>query len=168
MATQHVQLVVGVDGSPAARAALDWSIRQARLLAAEVIAVHAWQPADRWRAPYAPLDALPTPEDDRKAADRLLDDVVAPARVAAPGTPLTGLLVEGPAVPVLIAYAAQAHLLVLGRRVRRDPVLPALGSTALACMRGAACPVVTVPERAPESHRSRSTAEPDLFTHVTR
>ncbi|MFZ3573022.1 universal stress protein [Streptomyces sp. BH097] len=139
-------LVVGVDGSPGALAALRWSVGQARLLRTDVVAVHAWQPSGALRAPYAPVVGSPTAADDRSIADRLLRDAVSHALDTESGMRLRLLLAEGPPVPVLIARAEQALLLVLGRRLRDDPAWPALGTVARECMRRAPCPVVMVPE----------------------
>ncbi|WP_338702877.1 universal stress protein [Streptomyces sp. Q6] len=142
-------LIVGVDGSPGALAALRWSIRQARLFRTDVVAVHAWQPSEALRAPYAPVADSPTAADDREQADRLLGTTVSRVVAAEPGARLRAFLTEGPAVPVLIDRVDEALLLVLGHRLRDDPALPARGAVARECVRRAPCPVVTVPEPAP-------------------
>jgi nucleotide-binding universal stress UspA family protein len=55
------------------------------------------------------------------------------------------ILVEGHPVPVLLQYAADAHLLVLGRRLRPAHLEGvALGGVARACIANARCPAVVV------------------------
>ncbi|MEU6394716.1 universal stress protein [Streptomyces sp. NPDC046939] len=153
-------LVVGVDGSPAALAALHWSVRQARMLRADILAVHAWEPGAPLRAPYAPVLARPAASDERVRARRLLDDTVRRVVAAEPGARLRALLIEGPPVRVLIDHTEEALLLVLGRHRRDDPALPALGAVARACMRRASCPVVAVPAAA----RPAAATTPELTT----
>lgn len=144
--TEYGALVVGVDGSPGSLAALRWAVAQARLLGAEVVAVHVWERTAPLRAPYAPATGCATAVDDRCRADRLLDEAVSRLLEAEPDAHIHPLLAEGATVPELLQHAHRALLLVLGHRLRDDPALPALGSVARECMRRASCPVVTVPE----------------------
>lgn len=62
MTRGHGSLVVGIDGSPGSLAALRWTVRQARLLRVNVVAVHAWQPRALLRAHYALVVNRPTPQ----------------------------------------------------------------------------------------------------------
>ena len=48
------RIVVGVDRTGASVAAMTWAAREAALRGTVLHAVHAWQPPDRERAPYAP------------------------------------------------------------------------------------------------------------------
>ena len=70
------RIVVGVDGSRGARAALEWAIVEARLRGASLEAVHAWRsPAVVIAGPFG---APPVADDDtteraRKAAEHLLE-----------------------------------------------------------------------------------------------
>ncbi|MBO1334410.1 universal stress protein [Streptomyces sp. VRA16 Mangrove soil] len=165
MSSGRGTLIVGVDGSRGALAALRWAVAQARPMYADVVAVHVWQPSARYRAPYAPVDGLASPSDDRRRAHRILDDTVARVLAWEPGARLRPLLTEGPTVPVLVAHSDRAQLLVLGRRSSEDPALPALGAVARACIRRARCPVVTVPEA--EADAPRPTAPALLVPHRT-
>ncbi|MGH4032082.1 universal stress protein [Actinomycetota bacterium Odt1-20B] len=142
----HGSVIVGVDGSAAALAALRWSATRASRLGVRVVAVHAWLPRSALRAPYASVAALPTPEQDRSRAAWTLEDSVSRLLETDPLTQITAVLDEGPAVPVLLRHARHASLLALGRGRRGDDTLPALGAVARECVRGAVCPVVTVPE----------------------
>ncbi|MCI3928869.1 universal stress protein [Streptomyces sp. AN091965] len=144
-------LVVGVDGSAAALAALRWSAAKARLLHTRVLVIHAWLPSSSLRAPYAPARERLTPEQERARAEATLEGNVAELLRADPDVDVTMLLHEGPAAPVLLNHAREALLLALGRKPRTDVTQPALGAVARACMRLAACPVVTVPEPPPDA-----------------
>ncbi|HTT51117.1 MAG TPA: universal stress protein [Streptosporangiaceae bacterium] len=163
------RILVGVAGSAASVAAVTWAAREAALRGAVLHAVHAWEPAVRGRAPYAPgLRGLDR-SDERKTAGTLLRAVVqeglgaAPGRLAGAGSldgagrpggwlPDTGEplleVVEGAPVQVLLHCAAGADLLVLGGTQAEDyhygrPATD-LGPVARACLRAAPCPVVTV------------------------
>jgi nucleotide-binding universal stress UspA family protein len=146
------RIVVGVAGSAASAAAVTWAAREAELRGAVLHAVHAWEPAERGRAPYAP-GPHGGQHDDEQAATALLRTVVQQgldtAASVPPGTvrPLLEVA-EGLAVQVLLHSAAGAELLVLGgTQLAGDaPGRPGaeLGPVARACLRAAPCPVVTV------------------------
>ncbi|MGW6268408.1 MULTISPECIES: universal stress protein [unclassified Streptomyces] len=139
-------LIVGVDGSAAALAALRWAGLGARLLGAEVVAVHVWQPSAAMRAPYAPVGDLRTQEQDRSHALDILDATVAQVRERDPEVAVRTLLAQGAPARVLLDHCRHALLLALGRGAREDVTQPVLGAVARTCIRHATCPVVTVPE----------------------
>lgn len=155
-ATASRRIVVGVAGSAASAAAVTWAAREARLRGAVLHTVHAWEPAARGRAPYAP-GPYGGHHDDEQAATDLLHTVVQQALdTGQPGAdrPLPSAagpmleVAEGLPVQVLLHSAAGAELLVLGGS---QPAADAaggpgaeLGPVARACLRAAPCPVVTV------------------------
>jgi nucleotide-binding universal stress UspA family protein len=152
------RIMVGIDGSAAAAAALCWSFREAPLRGAVLHVVHAWEPAARGRAPYAPGPCAPGPETDRHAAEALLAEAVRHAHhaagLAAGDWPALRLeAVEGLPAKVLLDRAYGAELLVLGGLT----MAPGAGGqqpghvnpVALACLRAAPCPVVVVTSPAP-------------------
>ncbi|MER5301231.1 universal stress protein [Streptomyces lasiicapitis] len=139
-------LVVGVDGSAAALAALRWSATKARLLRAPLVVVHAWQPTAVLRAPYAPAAGRRTPEQEHACATATLEEAVAELLEADPGVDFVPLLDCGPAERILLRHSSEALLLALGRKPLRDVSGPVLGAVTRACLRYAVCPVVTVPE----------------------
>ncbi|MGH3195878.1 MAG: universal stress protein [Streptosporangiaceae bacterium] len=138
------RIVVGVDGSAASVAGLRWAAREAGLRRAELLAVCAWEGAERCRAPYAPLGGLPSPEEDRVAAASLLAASVHAALGQALPAALRTELAEGRAERVLLDRAAGAELLVLGSTSRPGPLQNVAGPVHRACLRGAPCPVVIV------------------------
>ena len=136
-------IVVGVDGSQAARDALRWALEEARVRGTVVEAVHVW------RYPvlsYAGIMALGLPAREeleagaRALLDHEVDDVV--AGVDDP-PPVERVLLMGTPGPRLAEHASGATLLVVGRRGHgAGAVLP--GSVARHCSAYARCPVVVV------------------------
>ena len=138
------RIVVGVAGSSASAAAVTWAAREAELRGAVLHAVHAWEPAGRGRAPYAP-GPYRGDRDDERAAAVLLRTVVQEELGTA--EPLLEVA-EGLPVQVLLHSAAGAELLVLGGSQPAGDAAgrpsAELGPVARACLRSAPCPVVTV------------------------
>jgi nucleotide-binding universal stress UspA family protein len=148
------RIMVGIDGSAISAAALCWALREATLRRAVLQVVHAWQPAARGRAPYAPGPWAAGREADRHAAEALLAAAIRhthqAAGLAAHDRPALWLeAVEGLPAKVLLDRACGAELLVLGGLTAppgggsHQPVSP----VALACLRTAPCPVVVVTSR---------------------
>jgi len=150
------RIVVGVAASAASVAAVTWAAREAVLRGAVLHAVHAWEPAARGRAPYAPGLRGVDHDGERRAAEALLRAVaqegLSGAGQAATRPGIAGPLLEvaeGLTVQVLLHRAAGAELLVLGGAPAAEDAaghLPSghLGPVARACLRAAPCPVVTV------------------------
>jgi nucleotide-binding universal stress UspA family protein len=108
-------IVVGVDGSEPGRVAVALAVRQARLHGRPLRLVHAFI----W--PTLGVHVGPSPEGPPEGglaaeADRLLAEALAHARTADPDLDITGEVVAGAPVPVLLAEARHASLVVLGSR----------------------------------------------------
>ncbi|MFD0318514.1 universal stress protein [Streptomyces flavalbus] len=144
-------IVVGVDGSPASAAALRWAAEQGRVLRAEVVVVHVWEPSGPRVAPYAPAAARPAADDERIAAARVLAETVRGVMGPHVARTVRAELIEGPPARVLPRRARDAALLVLGHATATGPV-------SRACLRHATVPVVTVP--APTATVTRLTGLP--------
>jgi len=137
-------VVVGVDGSEAARAALRWAAEEAAAHHVPLIAVYVSDPRSR-RAPYA---GAPPDADEPDPAATLEREIVRSGAIHAVRAVEVGVPAE-----LLLRRAIGARVLVLGHadhRRRHDgdaqfPRGPALGSIARACVARAACPVVVVP-----------------------
>ncbi|MFJ5228422.1 universal stress protein [Kitasatospora sp. NPDC088391] len=134
------RIVVGVDGSPSSVDALRWALVQARAVGADVEAVTAWQhpSAPGWAG--HPADGDFAADVARKTLDGVLveaADPEHPVRVAA-------RVVRGGAVPVLLAAAGDAELLVVGSRGHGGFTGALLGSVGQHCVQHAPCPVVVV------------------------
>lgn len=142
------RIVVGVSGSANSMAALRWAITEARLRAAEIWAVHAWSSLMETLPSYVSRRGVLSHDQQREASDALLAAAVRHALGSEsdrPAVRVRPILVEGRAIPVLLRYAADAHLLVLGRRLRVDDFDGvALSMVARTCIANARCPAVAV------------------------
>ncbi len=140
-------IVVGIDGSDASKAALEWALAEADLRGDSVRAVHAWaMPYVAYGYPGWTVD----PEDFHAAAQATLDQTVAAAVGEENGdVEVESKLVEGLTAETLLAEAADADLLVVGSRGHGGFAGLLLGSVSHQCAQHAGCPVVII--RAPGS-----------------
>jgi len=138
-------IVVGVDGSESARAALRFALEEARLRGGGARVVAAWHvPTAVYSGTLMPPDASLIEElevDARQAAERAVED----AGDAARGVEVEIVAREGEAAHVLLEEAASADLLVLGSRGLGGFRGLLLGSVSQQCAHHAPCPVVIVP-----------------------
>jgi nucleotide-binding universal stress UspA family protein len=148
---QH-RIVVGVDGSPSARQALKWAIRQAELTGAGVDAVIAWHypvmaSGYGWVPPSAMEDT-----DFAAIAEKVLAAEIAESVDPAASVRLATVVREGNAAEVLLDAADGADLLVLGSRGHGGFAGALLGSVSQHCAHHAPCPIVII--RAPRRGHS--------------
>ncbi len=136
-------IVVGIDGSSASVAALRWAANMAAAQGRELVAVAVWEPHPI--APYAPPEGL-HPEE-RERAERVLTAAVREVAAAVPAVRVRQVPAAGLPARVLLRQAEGAELLVLGSHRHATAYSPDPGPVALACLRGAPCPVVVVRER---------------------
>ncbi|MFJ9769805.1 universal stress protein [Kitasatospora sp. NPDC101157] len=132
------RIVVGVDGSAPARAAVRWAARLAGLTGGPLEAVAVWDFPCLFGENGLVPPALDGFETERRAAEILADTAAACA------VPLRRLLRAGPPGPALVAAATGAALLVLGNRGHTTPPDVPLGTVAQYCLHHAPCPVVIV------------------------
>ena len=138
------RIVVGVDGSPASKAALAWAVEQAGLTGASVDAVIAWHyPIMVAGMPYAPI-AMVECADFGEFATKVLSDAI--AEMVDPDGPVkvSSVVREGNAAQVLLDAADGAELLVVGSRGHGGFTEALLGSVSQACVHHARCPVVII------------------------
>lgn len=135
------QIVVGVDDSAAARAALLWAAREARRTGAELLVLHAWGDVTRSRASYAPIASLGDAASRQAVAEATLDQAIDAVRDMFPDVRTRRVLCQERPVRTLLRHSKTAELLVLGRSSFGDAPI---GATMRACLSRAACPVVTV------------------------
>lgn len=133
------RIVVGVDGSPASRAALAWAVeqierRKARVTAVSVCQVHPMG---------TPRPRVAGPDAFRALHERILRDAVAEVGPAAVG--VEQVVPAGGPGQVLVELSKDADLLVLGGHGYRKSGLTIIGSVTAHCLRHAHCPVVIVP-----------------------
>ena len=143
------RIVVGVDDSEQAAAALRWALAEGVLRQATVEVVHAWSPP-RSAMPFGATLQLRAHEGEIDAAARASVDELVDAALAemdeSPPEVLRTILPGGAAL-TLVEVAESADLLVVGSHGRTGLSRLVLGSVAMACVQHAPCPVVVV--RAP-------------------
>jgi nucleotide-binding universal stress UspA family protein len=148
------RVLVGVDGSAPARAALEFAVGEARMRDAVLVAVMSVQLPDYvWIDPYG----VRVPEDGtlqrgRERLDRML------ASVDTQGLVLDPVVTAQPAPPALVDRSADCDLLVVGSRGRGGFRGLVLGSVSMHCVLHAHCPVTVVhPAPKPEESRRHQT-----------
>lgn len=141
-ATDQATIVVGLDGSRSAAAALQWAAEQSRVSGSPLRVVHAWRlraievsaaTAEFWETAQA---------DARAQATRWVLDTLGGH---AAEVRWTLDIAEGPPGPVLVGRSRGAQLLVLGTRESTGLKRAVLGSVSHYCLSHAEVPVVAVP-----------------------
>ena len=134
------RIVVGVDGSPEATAALEWALEEGRLRGSDVDVVCAFSAVPD----LSEATLLADEKDAALRAEELVRSVVEPAAQSRPGVRVATRTVEGRPAQVLIEAAAGADLLVVGSRGRGGFAGLLLGSVSQQCVHHAPCPVTVV------------------------
>lgn len=135
------RIVVGIDRSEEAAAALRWACEEARLRGASLDVVHAWT------LPFAGDPVGRTAADPRAflhAATHLVASVVAETLGDHPGVEVTEVVVNGDAATALVDRAGGADLLVVGSRGHGGFAGLLLGSVSHKVAAHAPCPVAVV------------------------
>jgi len=148
-------VVVGVDGSPSAAAALEAAIGRATDTGATLRIVCAWRPnapGDWEREYWLAVDPGADPEETaRDAAERVVADATAAVQRQAPELTVETSVRGGDAAAVVLAAAGDAGLVVVGARGRGSLASLLLGSVSHGVVHGARCPVMIL--RAPSSEQ---------------
>jgi nucleotide-binding universal stress UspA family protein len=131
------QIIVGLDESTGAAAALRWAVREAPFLGGTVTAVFAWNLVDARQL------------HDTKQFDPEQNEEVARQRVVAAvgeeaAATIDCLVVNDLPDRALVEQSGKADLLVVGARGRGGFKSLLLGSVSSHCLDHAACPVVVV------------------------
>lgn len=152
-------IVVGVDGSPGAAAALDFALAEGAERGCRVQVVTAWLGS-------GPLDAPDSADqgDARARVEHMQGEVVARrlARLAdqrEESPELDLVVVHDYAGRVLVARAEHASMVVVGSGTPSSASQQVLGSVAEYCVRHASVPVVIVPSPARLERRAAAVAE---------
>ena len=145
-------IVVGFDGSEGGAAALEFAAGEASLRNARLRIVAAWQvPVAAYGADFVPMLDAETLDAFRVRARQVADDALATAKALEPSLEVEALAPEGQPADVLLEQAADAELIVVGRRGRGGFKSLLLGSTSQQVVHYATCPVVVVNQRATSS-----------------
>ncbi|MDW8806469.1 universal stress protein [Streptomyces scabiei] len=135
-AQQPPYLVVGVDGSPHAAAAVDLAFEEAALHGAALHALYVWHP---------PVLGTLDEEAATRECRRVLSEATAGRRATYPDVDLRHEVVRGHPVQVLAEASAHATGLVVGTRGHGGFAGMLLGSVSQGVLHHARCPVITVP-----------------------
>lgn len=139
------RIVVGIDGSPSSREALEYAVAEAKCHGGKVTAVHVYELASPMM--LAEGVTLPTVltddvrEEAERRAERILEETVAvPDRDM-----VVTQAIEGPVARTLLQVAEGADLIVIGSRGLGGFRGLLLGSVAHKLVHHATCPVVVIP-----------------------
>jgi nucleotide-binding universal stress UspA family protein len=153
---QRGLIVVGVDGSAGAAAALRFALAEGWKRECTVEVVTAWLDSGQ-------LDASPDSDDlaeGRARVHRMQGDVVARCLEETAQVPeLVRVVVHDYAGRVLVARAERASMVVVGSGSASSASHQVLGSVAEYCVRHAPVPVVIVPAPARLERRAAATAQ---------
>src|SRR5512134_208315 len=133
------KIVVGVDGSDGALAAMRWTAEEAAQWDADVVAVQAWEFTPLVVATDAPIDLQQLRADTDTQLDRQVREVFGDRE----GRVERRVVEDLPASAVLEA-AADADLVVVGSRGRGGLKGMLLGSVSQKVVHHAPCPVVVI------------------------
>lgn len=143
MSVVHGSIVVGVDGSEPAAAALDWAIRQAAAERRPLTVVHACG------VPGAMQDFEDIVAHERglrSVGRSIAREAVEDVRLADSTVAVESLVTMGHPETVLVEASESADLLVVGARGRGTVASALLGSVSAVVARESVCPVVIVRE----------------------
>jgi len=148
-------IVVGTDGSPVSKVAVDWAARTASLRGVALKVVHVINPPVVMAFPEVPMPEgyLQWQEEEGRRvlaaglsiaeeASLLLGDAAKPIEV-------TSEMVAGSSVPELVRESSRAQLVVVGCRGRSAVARGLLGSVSTGLVHHAHCPVAIIHDEDP-------------------
>lgn len=141
---QWKRMLVGVDGSPTSRTALEWAAEEAIRHGSELTVLTAWLPTP---PPLAGTSStLPThgESDARQAAEQLLMEAIRDVLGEDPLILVRPQIEEGNAAKLLIDHSGDVDLLVVGSRGHGGFAGLLLGSVSQHVAAHAKCTVVVV------------------------
>ncbi len=143
-------IVVGVDGSPASRVAVDWAARDAAMREAPLKLVHVLNPPVVMAFPDVPMPPgfIEWQEEEGRT---LLANAVRTAEEATAGSrvEISSDMIAGPSVPSLVDLSTEAQLIVVGSRGRGALARGLLGSISTGLVHHAHCPVAVIRDEDP-------------------
>jgi nucleotide-binding universal stress UspA family protein len=139
-------IVVGIDGSEASAAALDFAAAETVLRGGRLRVLCVWEvPVTAYGDGMIPVVAPELFDSFGDHAKDILDGAVTRVQQAHPGLQCEGLVVEGLPAGVLVEESETATLVVVGNRGRGGFKSLLLGSVSQQVVHHASCPVVVVP-----------------------
>lgn len=144
--TDDDPIVLGVDGESDS-AATEFAFAQASVESRPLIAVHSWEPGDRWADRDEHGEAVPTDIH----LDHVLKETLAEHMERFSDVEVRRQVVRGQTDVALLGASARAAMLVVGTRGRGEVRGLLFGSTSMRLFGRASCPAIVVPE--PHAHR---------------
>lgn len=150
-ASSGLPIIVGVDGSPASRVAVDWAARDAARRGEALKLVHVLVPPAVMAFPEVPMPPgyLQWQEDEGRT---LLEDARTTVEEAVRGgapVEVSTEMVTGSAVPTLADLSTRAQMIVVGCRGRGALARGLLGSISTGLAHHAHCPVAIIHDEDP-------------------
>jgi nucleotide-binding universal stress UspA family protein len=151
-------IVVGVDHSAGAEAALRFALEEARLRQATLRVVHAGQfGCIRATGLEGALPAVGLElEDFRRGAEAALEETLRDVGADTDGVAIERRVDQGTAAAVLVEESRGADLLVVGSRGHGGFAKSLLGSVSQQCAQHAFCPVVIIRGKGKNGHEGVS------------
>lgn len=138
------RVVVGIDRSGEARAALAWAAAEAKVRGVPLHVLHAWGGIGVEVARASGWVKAVTTDMEREAATEVVDQAVADVLGPHPDVEVVVDVVPGEAPDALVGASRRAALLVVGSRGEGGFAGLRLGSVSEKCVHHAHCPVVVV------------------------
>jgi nucleotide-binding universal stress UspA family protein len=159
------RVVVGIDGSPGARAAAEFAVREARLRGARLVAVTALGFADAAHFDPYSVHLGPKKEIVARAEERI---AAALQDLDTDGLDVRVVVTTEEPARALIDQSAFADLLVVGSRGRGGYHGLVLGSVGFRCALHADCPVTVVRPAPAAATAGAVAAEPPAASTASR
>jgi nucleotide-binding universal stress UspA family protein len=139
------KVVVGVDGSDPARAALEFAAEEAALRKARLTVVSAWEiPPAVYGGGFSPGLDQATLAGFAHAADDVVEQAIALVHELQPTVECVARVEQGQPAQALIEESRDAELVVVGNRGRGGFASLLLGSVSQQVVHYASCPVTVV------------------------
>lgn len=149
------RIVVGVDGTPASRAAVEWAARDAGLRHRNITLVHVVLTPEMGEWVDVPLSERYTSAREERGRQLLQEASELVSTTAGDGISVDTRVITGAIVPTLVHLSKDAEMTVVGCRGLNALAGMVLGSVSRGLLHHAQCPVVVVhdqqqpPEDAP-------------------
>ena len=146
-------IVVGIDGSPVSKVAVDWAARTAALREVPLKLVHVLNPPVVMAFPEVPIPAGYLnwqSEEGRTLLAAAVTTAEESALLIGKGPiAVTTEMVAGPSVPTLVDESTRAQMVVVGCRGRNALARGLLGSVSIGLVHHAKCPVAIIHDEDP-------------------
>jgi nucleotide-binding universal stress UspA family protein len=150
------RIIVGIDGSPQSRAALEWAAIEAKRSGGEIDAVLVYGSGLAWIDVGSDMEPVIVARSAERAKEALHAAIAATELPSEDEVRVNPVVVLGDPAWTLCDLASSADLLVVGTRGRGSFKGLLLGSVSQRCAERSPCPVVVVPSPADAEEEARS------------